>query len=113
MGCGVGPRSGCGLDLALLWLWCRPVPTALFRPLAWEPPYTSSVALKCKKKKKKKVEFKRHGIGGRIGGGGESCTEVTSEAEKYNELLLCAPQPKTGRIWDAKDRIEESKVVEV
>ena len=41
-------------DLALLWLWCRPAALALIKPLAWEPPYASSVALKSKKKKKKK-----------------------------------------------------------
>ena len=34
MNCGVGHR--CGSDLALLWLWCRPVATAPIRPLAWE-----------------------------------------------------------------------------
>ena len=49
---GVGHRHG--LDLALLWLWCRPAAIALFRPLAWEPPYASGVALKSWKKKKKK-----------------------------------------------------------
>ena len=37
-------------DLALLWLWLAAV--ALIRPLAWEPSYTSGVALKSKKKKK-------------------------------------------------------------
>ena len=39
MSCGVGHRRG--LDLALLWLWRRPVATALVRPLAWEPPYAA------------------------------------------------------------------------
>ena len=48
MSCGVGCRLG--LDPKLLWLWCRPVATALIRPLAWEPPYAASVALKRKKK---------------------------------------------------------------
>ena len=33
MSCGIGCR--CGLDPALLWLWCRPVATALIRSLAW------------------------------------------------------------------------------
>ena len=37
MSCGVGRRLS--LDLALLWLWCRPAATALIQPLAWEPPY--------------------------------------------------------------------------
>ena len=35
-----------GLDPVLLWLCCRPVATALIRPLAWEPPYAVGVALK-------------------------------------------------------------------
>ena len=40
-------------DLALLWLWRRPVATAPIRPLAWEPPYAAGTALKDKKMKKK------------------------------------------------------------
>ena len=44
-------------DPELLRLWCRPVATALIRPLAWEPPYAAGAALeKTKKKKKKKKE---------------------------------------------------------
>ena len=31
-------------DPALLWLWCRPAATSLIRPLAWEPPYATTVA---------------------------------------------------------------------
>ena len=49
MSCGVGRK--CSLDLMLLWLWCRPAATALIRPLAWEPPYAMSMALKRQKKK--------------------------------------------------------------
>ena len=45
--CGVGCR--CGLDPALLWLWCRPAATAPIGPLAWEPPYAVGAALKKKK----------------------------------------------------------------
>ena len=65
-GCGfnpwlhsVGPGSGVamscvgdhrhGLDLALLWLWHRPVATATIRPLAWEHPCAASAALKRQK----------------------------------------------------------------
>ena len=51
MSCGVGRRHSS--DLALLWLWCRLVAIALVRPLAWEPPYALSAALKRLKKKKK------------------------------------------------------------
>ena len=43
--CRVG--CGCGWDLVLLWLWCRP---ALIQPLAREPPRAVGVAQKKKKK---------------------------------------------------------------
>ena len=33
-------------DPALLWLWHKPVATALIGPLAWEHPYAVGVALK-------------------------------------------------------------------
>ena len=33
-------------DMALLWLWHRPVATAPIRPLAWEPSYAMGLALK-------------------------------------------------------------------
>jgi len=53
---GVGRRHG--LDPELLWLWHRLVATALIRPLAWEPPYAMSMALKDKRPKKKKKKKK-------------------------------------------------------
>ena len=46
--CGVGLL---GSDLTLLWLWHRPVSTALIQPLAWEPPYATDAALESQKKK--------------------------------------------------------------
>ena len=49
MSCGVGRRYS--LDVALLWLWCRPAAMAPIRPLAWEPPYAAGAALKRQKKK--------------------------------------------------------------
>ena len=49
MSYGVGCRHG--LDLALLWLWHRLAAGAPTRPLAWEPPYAASSALKKDKKK--------------------------------------------------------------
>ena len=52
MSCGLGHR--CGSDLALLWLWHRPAATAPIRPLAWELPYATGVALKIQKTKDKK-----------------------------------------------------------
>ena len=47
MSFGVGHRHG--LDLALLWLWCRAGAIAPIRPVAWEPPYAVGVALKRQK----------------------------------------------------------------
>ena len=44
MTCGVGCR--CGLDPELLWLRHRLAATALIRPLAWDLPYATVVALK-------------------------------------------------------------------
>ena len=52
MSCGVGCR--CGLDLMLLWLWCRPAAIVPVRPLAWELACVVGTALKRPKKKKKK-----------------------------------------------------------
>ena len=54
LGIAVSSGVGCryGSDLALLWLWCRPVAVAPIRPLAWEPPYAVDVALKRQKTKK-------------------------------------------------------------
>ena len=56
MHCGVGHRQG--IDLTLLWLWCRLEAAALIQPLAWEPLYAKGAALKSKKKKKKKKKKK-------------------------------------------------------
>ena len=53
MSCGVGHRGG--LDPELLWLWRRLAATATNRPLAWEPSHAVDVALKDKRKNKKKI----------------------------------------------------------
>ena len=54
--CGVGRR--CGLDLAFLWLWCRPAATAPIRPPAWESKYAMGEALKRQNNKKKKKSLR-------------------------------------------------------
>ena len=41
-------------DPSLLWLWCRPVATALIGPLAWELPYAMRAAQEMAKRPKKK-----------------------------------------------------------
>ena len=51
MSCGVGYRYSS--DPELLWLWHRPVATALIPPLAWELPYAAGTALKNKNQNKK------------------------------------------------------------
>ena len=51
MSCGVGHRRG--LDLTLLWFWCRLAATAPIQPLAWEPPYAAGAALKRQKTREK------------------------------------------------------------
>ena len=40
-------------DPVLLWLWRRPVATALIRPLAWESPYSAGVAQEMAKRQNK------------------------------------------------------------
>ena len=48
---GVGRRHG--RDPVLLRLWRRLVAAAPIQPLAWEPPYAASAALKSKKRRNK------------------------------------------------------------
>ena len=45
--------------LLWLWLWHRPLATALIRPLAWEPPYAAGAAQEIEKKKKRKKKRKQ------------------------------------------------------
>ena len=56
-GCIVSHR--CSLDAALLWLWCGLAAAALIRPLAWELPCATGVALK-KERKKEKLIYTYH-----------------------------------------------------
>ena len=58
MSYGIGCRHG--LDLVLLWLWCRQAARAPFQPLAWEPPYAADAALKKTKKKKRNIYESSH-----------------------------------------------------
>ena len=50
--CSMGHR--CSSDLALLWLWCRPVAAAPIQPIAWEFPHAVGGALKKEKNLKLK-----------------------------------------------------------
>jgi len=60
-------RSLASLSGLRIWwcreLWCRPAAVALIRPLAWEPPYAASLALKRQKDKKKKKKKNRGRLG--------------------------------------------------
>ena len=67
MRCGVAHRYSS--DLALLWPWCRPAATAPIGPLAWEPPYAKSAALK-RPKKSLCCVLSSHGRGGKSAGSG-------------------------------------------
>ena len=60
MTCAVGLKRG--MDLVLLWLWCRLAAVAPIRPLAQELPYAVGEALQSKinKLKKKKGEKERN-----------------------------------------------------
>ena len=58
MSCGVGHHRH-GLDPALLWLCRRLAAIASTRPLAWEPTYSSSEALKKQRQKKKTKKKKK------------------------------------------------------
>ena len=58
--CGAGRRHSS--DLVLLWLWRRPAPVALIRPLAWEPPYAAGVALEKGKKTKQQQQQKQKAL---------------------------------------------------
>ena len=60
MSCGVARRGGS--DLAWLWLWQRLVAIALIQPLAWEPPYAVSAALKKDEKRLKRKEKKKRNV---------------------------------------------------
>ena len=53
MSCGVCHKLDS--DRMLLWLWCRPVPAAPIRPLAWELPYAIDVPLKRQNPQKTKT----------------------------------------------------------
>ena len=55
--CRVDGRRGS--DPVLLWLWHRPVATALIRPLAWEPPYATGAAQERAKRQKKKIKINK------------------------------------------------------
>ena len=56
--CGVGRRLSS--DPVLLWLWYRLAATAPIGPLAWQLPYASGVALKSKKKKRRRNPAIKH-----------------------------------------------------
>ena len=81
MSSGVGHRRS--LDQALLCLWCRLAAIAPIRPLAWEPTYAASAALKRKRKKKSyQVVLILHQLLGR-------------GLVKGNTMLIVFPHPLT------------------
>ena len=85
MSCGVGLRRG--LDLVLLWLWCRLMATDPLRPLTWEPLCAVGKALKRQKKKKKKKKSltKEH----------EVQISITSLWHSFLASLMCTSNQNT------------------
>ena len=61
-------------DSALLWLWHRPVATALIRPLTWEPPYATGAAIKKERKKERERETTK---------------DKKKKKERKKEITLC------------------------
>ena len=61
--CGVGSTHG--LDLVLLWLWCRPAAVAPIGPLAWELSYPVGAALTSKTKTKQNKKTTKYWHEGR------------------------------------------------
>ena len=57
MSFGIGRRQG--LDPESLWLWCRLADAVLIRPVAWESPYATNVALKSKQTNKQTKQNKK------------------------------------------------------
>ena len=72
MSCGVGHRHG--LELVLLWLWCRLGAAALVQSLAWELPHATDAALKSQKEEKERKRRR----GRRRRGGGQEARLVTA-----------------------------------
>ena len=105
MSCGVGPR--CGLDPALLWLWCRSAAIAPFRLLAWEPPYAVGAALeKDKQNKTKQWRWRMHFqdasvVAGKLmptdGRGPQSLTTRTSPLSCWTIPTMAAVSPQSKR----------------
>ena len=87
MSCGVGRRRGS--DLAVLWLWCRPMATAPMRPLAWEPPCAAGVEKERKEgeKERRKEERKEEGgeREGREGGREREGERESKQAKRKRE----------------------------
>ena len=74
-----------GLDLALLWLWCRPAAAALNRSLAWQHPYAAGGALKSPNFIYIYINITEHVFARR---GMEA-------VNKTNTVLPCSPLPKS------------------
>ena len=90
MRCSVGCR--CGSDLALLWLWRRQAATAPIRPLAWEPPYATSVALEKYKKSQNNNNNNNNDDGG-VPAVAQWVKNLTAVAWVSVEVWVCNPWP--------------------
>ena len=106
MSCGAGRRLGS--DLVLLWLWCRLAAVAPIRPLAWEPPYGTGVALKRQKDKRKEKrreeEKKRKGKKRKEIPGVPAVAKWVRDPTLSLQWLRWAFDPQLGSVQWVKDR---------
>ena len=105
MSCSIGCRHGS--DLALLWLWQRPVATALIQPLAWESPYAAGVALKRRKakneNKKQKQTNKKPALGSDPWSGNAIYNKAVRKEKKKESQLSKEIRMEMDVMWHNKD----------
>ena len=77
-------------DLTLLWLWYRPVATALIQPVAWELPHTTSAALK--RQKKKNIVVSRIRVAAQNSKVPNTCSVFSEKSKLWGNYLLKEPQ---------------------
>ena len=92
MSCGVGCSHS--MDLALVWLWCRPEGAPLVQPLAWELPYGRSAAIKRKKKRESNEGIRRER---EIEGGREEGKKEEGRRERGREKVREEEGGREGR----------------
>ena len=107
MSCGVGRR--CSIDLALLWLWCRPAARALIPPLDWELSNAKGALPKNKVKKKKEIKGSQFLSGEGKGSEGSNnvkgrtalnCTHQTVKMVHFTLCLNIVKKCRSKKMWE-------------